>query len=104
MNVKLLYITCKTKKEATRISERVVTERLAACSNILGDIDSIFFWSDNVCNETEVAFLLKTSREKTHELIHRVKELHSYDVPCIIELSVTNGNTEFLNWVTNQTN
>ena len=101
--ITLLYVTSKSEEEARKISNAVIEESLAACSNIIGEINSIFNWESRICNETEIAFLLKTSPKKTHALTQRIIELHSYEVPCIIEIPVNLGNKDFLQWVLDQT-
>ena len=103
MEVSLLYVTTETRDEAIKISQIVVREELAACSNIFGEINSIFNWKGNICSETETAFILKTSQKKTKSLINRIRELHSYEIPCILEINISNGNKEFIKWVNKQT-
>ena len=103
LRITLLYVTSKSKEEAKKISNAVIEESLAACSNIIGEINSIFNWENRICNETEIAFLLKTSPDKTHALTERIIELHSYEVPCIIEIPVNIGNKKFFQWVIDQT-
>jgi periplasmic divalent cation tolerance protein len=99
MKIKLIYATTADFAEATRIAEIVVTERLAACANILDGATSIFCWEGKLCRENETVIILKTMEEKTGLLIARIKELHSYECPCIVALPIENGNIEFLNWI-----
>jgi periplasmic divalent cation tolerance protein len=60
----LVYITAAGKEEAEKIANSVITERLAACANILGDVSSIFLWKGTIQNESEIGFFLKTAIEK----------------------------------------
>ena len=103
MSVKLIYVTAPSHKEAERIAETVVTERLAACANILDGVTSIFHWEEKLCRENEAVLFLKTERKRTEELIARIKQLHSYDCPCITVLPVEGGNLAFLQWVKKET-
>ena len=103
MNTKLVYVTAPSHDEAVRIAETVVTERLAACANILNGILSIFHWEGKLCREDEAVLILKTTEEKTAALTMRIKELHSYECPCVVVLPIEGGNPAFLNWINNQT-
>lgn len=78
----LIYITAKDEVEAREIARALVGERLAACVNF-HPIQSIFRWQEEIEQENEVAMLVKTRTELASEVISRVKELHSYEVPCI---------------------
>ena len=95
----LLYITCANKDEAKSIARVLVEERLIACANILGKMTSIYRWEGAVAEDDEVAVLLKTSGNLEVRVTERVKELHSYDVPCVISLPITGGNPDFINWL-----
>jgi len=95
----LVYVTAKDEVEAKRIARVVVEERLAACANLLGGIQSIYWWEGAVCEDREGALILKTSNDRKTELIERIKQLHSYEVPCIVCLPITDGNPDFLKWI-----
>ena len=99
MTAKLVYVTAPSRNEAEKIAEAVVTERLAACANILDGITSIFHWEGKLCRENEALLILKTTDEKTDVLTARIKELHSYACPCIVVLPIEKGNPPFLEWI-----
>ena len=103
MNVLFVYVTVADDAEAERISQAVVEERLAACANLLGDIRSVYWWDEKVCNGKEVAMILKTTEERKSELVERIKQLHSYDCPCITCFPITFGNSDFLGWIKQET-
>lgn len=98
----LVYITAKDEEEASRIGKALVSEKLAACVN-LHPIKSIFRWQGEVSQEDEVALLAKTRTELANEVISRVKELHSYEVPCAIVLPLEKGSPDFLEWISQST-
>lgn len=98
----LVYIVTKDEDEAKRIGKALVNERLAACVN-LHPIESIFRWQGEVSQEKEVAVFAKTRAELVDELTKRVKELHSYEVPCIVALPMEKGNPDFLEWISQST-
>jgi len=103
MSVKLIYATTSSKEEAEQIAETVVSEKLAACANIFDDITSIFEWEDKLCRENEAVLILKTSEERVDALTERIKQLHSYDCPCIVALPIEGGNPDFLSWIAKNT-
>ena len=98
----LVYITTEDEEEARRIGEALVSEKLAAGVNI-HPIASIFWWQRKINRETEVAMLVKTRAELVDKVISRVKELHSYEVPCIVALPVDKGSPDFLEWISQST-
>ena len=97
--IKFFYITCSKKKEASKIAEFVVKNKLVACANIINNVDSIFLWKKNIKQVKEVLIVGKTMNKNVQKIIQNVKKLHSYEVPCIIFFDVKNGNTEFLKWI-----
>ncbi|MEI7850918.1 MAG: divalent-cation tolerance protein CutA [Kiritimatiellales bacterium] len=99
MSAKLIYVTAPSRKEAEKIAEAVVTERLAACANILDGVTSIFHWEGKLCRENEALLILKTTEEKATALTARIKELHSYECPCVVVLPIEGGNPAFLEWL-----
>ena len=103
MDTFFVYVTAVDATEAELIARTVVGERLAACANLLGAIKSIYWWNGEVCEGEEVALVLKTSAERKSGLIDRIKQLHSYDCPCIVCLPIADGNPDFLNWVGQET-
>lgn len=103
MKTNLIYVTAGSEEEARRIGTILVEERLAACANILGPIKSIFWWQGELCEEGEAALILKTREELVAKLTARVKQIHSYDCPCVVALEIRDGNPEFLDWIVKET-
>jgi len=95
----LVYVTAQNLAEVERLARAAVEERLAACANILGSIQSIYWWDGAVQEGGEAALILKTSEDRVEALTARLKELHSYEVPCIVAFSVNSGNSACLNWI-----
>jgi periplasmic divalent cation tolerance protein len=102
-NLRIVYVTAPNRQEAQKIAKQVVEERLAACANILGDIESFYHWDNQLENSREVAFFLKTTVEYEAMLIERIKELHSYSCPAIITIPIASGFQPFLDWVVAET-
>ena len=97
-----IYITTGDEDEARRIGRTLVEERLVACVNIL-PIKSIYRWEGDIEEEEEVVMFVKTRDELAGQVIERVKELHSYEVPCIVSLPITKGNPDYLKWIEEST-
>ena len=95
----LLYLTCANKDEAKTIARTLIDERLIACANILGNMTSVYRWEGTVVEDEEIAVLLKTRRDMAARATERVKELHSYDLPCVVGLPIQGGNPDFIGWL-----
>jgi periplasmic divalent cation tolerance protein len=104
-NLRLVYITTKDKQEARSIGKTLVEERLAACVNIVDGMESIYRWEDEIQEARECILIAKTPYHNVKELTDRVKELHSYECPCVISLQLTEqeGNQEYQQWVLKNT-
>ncbi len=94
----VIYITAGNLEEARRIGKKLIEEHLAACVNIF-PISSIYRWKDNIEESNEFGMIVKTKTEKVKEIEKRVKQLHSYEVPCIIEFKIGEGSAEYLKWI-----
>jgi len=100
---KLVYVTTANADEAATIAKAVVGERLAACANIIGAMQSVYWWGGEVQQSPESVLLLKTRHGLIAKLTARIKALHSYDCPCVVVLNLEDGNPDFLNWIVNET-
>jgi len=96
---RVIFIACPGLDEAERIAQVLVEEKLAACVNILPKITSIFWWENKVERTEELLLIVKTKRDRVKRLIDLVKKIHSYRVPEIISLSITEGSKDYLEWV-----
>jgi periplasmic divalent cation tolerance protein len=85
--------------EAKRIARALVEERLAACVNIAGHVDSVYRWQGVVEETQEVLLLIKTRVEKLAALEEAVHRLHSYEVPEFVILKVDGGSAAYLRWL-----
>jgi len=100
-NLRLVYITTENKREARAIGRTLVEEKLAACINIVDGMESIYRWEGEIVEEQETILIAKTPYHNVRELTDRVKELHSYECPCVISLQLTEqeGNSEYQHWL-----
>jgi periplasmic divalent cation tolerance protein len=96
----LVLVTCKSKAEARRIATALVKKRLAACGNILGvPVSSIYRWKGKIERAKENLLVLKSTRKAFAALEREVTRLHSYDLPEIIAMPVTQGSQKYLAWI-----
>ena len=95
----LVYMTAADEAEAERIAEDLVQRRLAACVNMPGPIRSVYLWQGEVCRNREIPLIAKTTEARFDELAARVRELHSYETPCIVALPIERGDPAFLDWI-----
>ncbi|MBF6614042.1 MAG: divalent-cation tolerance protein CutA [Chloroflexi bacterium] len=94
----LLYVPCSTKEEAVRIGTYLVNERLIACANTF-ESQSIYRWKGKIQSEAEAILLCKTTSLRAFAAEKRIRELHSYDLPCIMTLKPASVNYDYAKWV-----
>ena len=99
MKINFIYMTAGGKDEATQIGSELVSSKLAACVNILDNMNSIYVWDGKVQDDREVVMIAKTTEKCVPELIEKVKSMHSYECPCIVSIPVSGGNPAFLDWI-----
>lgn len=99
----VVFVTTTNNEEAASIAEALVSERLAACVNILGPIESVYRWEGKITRDREALMIIKTTGERYPELELRIKELHSYSTPEVLALKIEQGSAEYLNWLSDST-
>ena len=103
MDTSFVYMTCGDFAQARRIARTLVDERLAACANIIDGMKSVYWWHGAVREDNEVVLIAKTRAPLVEALIERVRDLHSDDVPCVVELPIARGNPDYLRWLADET-
>lgn len=103
MSVCLVYITTNSHEEAEIIGRNLVSRKLAACVNIIGNMKSIYHWEGKIETADEVIIIAKTKEALVNELAENVKSLHSYKCPCIVAMPIINGNETFIKWIRDET-
>ncbi|HUL61856.1 MAG TPA: divalent-cation tolerance protein CutA [Methanocella sp.] len=98
----VVYIASRDMDEARRISRALVEERLVACANSW-PITSVFRWEGALEEGAEAATLCKTKTALVPAVVRRVRELHSYEVPCITSWKIDGGWAGYLDWVRRET-
>jgi periplasmic divalent cation tolerance protein len=103
MEFRTVYITFKDQEEARRLGRKLVEERLVACVNILPGIESLYWWQGAIQADREAALLAKTTAKRMPAVIARIREWHSYEVPCIVSWPLMEANPAYLRWVEDET-
>lgn len=103
MSQVFVYVTAESVEEARRIGREVVARRLAACVNILPGMQSFYWWDGALQEGSEAVLVAKTRSELAPALTEAVKELHSYQCPCVVVLPIQGGNADFLAWIEAET-
>jgi periplasmic divalent cation tolerance protein len=102
-NIVLVLTTAPDDERAEAWARTLVEERLAACVNVHGPMTSFYRWKGVVERDAERQVVIKTTRERVATLRERLRELHSYELPEFVVLSVEDGSDEYLKWVVEQT-
>lgn len=95
----MVYITTSGVLESKKIARKLLEEKLAACINIIPTIESIYLWKGNIEEDSESIMLVKTKSELVGKVIKRIEQLHSYEIPCILEIHVNKGSNNYLKWI-----
>lgn len=98
----IIQTTCGSKKEAKKIAKILIKEELAACVQ-LHKIESVYSWKDELCVDKEVLLNIKTKKENFEIIQRKIKENHSYDLPEILEIKISNASKEYLQFIEGNT-
>lgn len=98
---RIVLSTAGSEQEARRIAEHLVSNRLAACVNIVPGIESVYRWRGKVEMGREWLLLIKTTAELCSSVQEAIATLHSYDVPECVVLSIEDGSPDYLGWIEN---
>src|SRR6202045_421976 len=95
---RIVLCTAGSEEEARKIARHVVEQRLAACVNIVPQIESVYRWQGKVETANEFLLVIKTTAGAFDNLRTTLTELHSYDVPECIEIAIEDGSAAYLEW------
>ena len=99
----MILVTASSEEEAKKIAFSLVEKRVAACVNLIKDIESIYRWKGKISDEKEVLILIKTRKKLYKSVEEEIKKLHSYEVPEIIALPIISGSKDYLYWMDSET-
>ena len=95
----VVLITTPSPSDAKKIGRMLIKEHLAACVNVIPQVESLFYWEGKICQEHEALMVVKTTTRRFEKLTRQVKQLHPYSVPEIIALPIVKGSIDYLKWV-----
>lgn len=99
----MVLVMASSEEEAKKIANVLVEKKIAACVNIVKDVQSVFRWKGKQSQENEVLLIIKTKGKQFKDVEAEVKNLHSYEVPEIIALPIIAGSKDYLFWVDSET-
>jgi periplasmic divalent cation tolerance protein len=95
----IVFVTCESREQAETIARSVVSEKLAACVNVLPGIRSCYVWEGKLTWSEEILLMIKTTRARFDQLQDRVKSLHSYSVPEIVAVTIDAAFERYADWI-----
>lgn len=96
---RIVLSTAGSENEARKIARQLVERRLAACVNIVPRIESTYRWQGKVESNQEWLLLIKTSADLFDSVRNAIRELHSYELPECIAITIEHGSSEYLDWI-----
>src|SRR5689334_18310633 len=100
----VVFMTAANGEEATRLAEMLVGAHLAACVQILPEMESVYRWQGKIERQSEILLIAKTNAAKFADLEREVRALHSYETPEIVAVPILAASTPYLEWLTNSIN
>jgi len=93
-----LYVTCKDEQEAERIAAHLLEKKVCACVNY-HPIKSMYWWKGKIEKDNEYVLIIKTVEKHITAVGQEVRNIHSYEVPCIAQIDVKRGNKLYADWI-----
>lgn len=100
----VVLTTCETQEQARKIAHKLVESRLAACVQIVPEVESIYRWKEEVKTSAEVLLLIKTRGDLVPELTRTLESIHPYELPEVVCLPIDQGLARYLDWIDEETN
>ena len=95
----IVFCTCPDEESAELVANHLVDERLAACVNLVPNMRSIYRWHDEVKSDSEVLMIIKTTAGAYPDLEQAIIDRHPYELPEVISVPITDGQTDYLAWI-----
>jgi periplasmic divalent cation tolerance protein len=96
---RIVLSTAGSEDEARKIASHLVEQQLAACVNIVPQIESVYRWQGKMESSREWLLLIKTTADRFAAVREAIRELHSYDLPECIAIEITDGSPAYLKWI-----
>lgn len=95
----IIYITTSGLEESRKIARVLLKEKLVACTNIVPVVESMYLWKGEIEEASESLIIAKTMSCNVKRVIKKIEDIHSYDIPCILQIKVENGYEDYLEWM-----
>ena len=95
----VVFLTAASGEEATRLADLLIGAHLAACVQILPEMESVYRWQGQIERQSEILLIVKTTAGKFAELEREVRALHSYETPEIVAVPIVTGSQPYLDWL-----
>lgn len=99
----VVFCTCPSDEVAKLIATTLVTDKLAACVNIIPNVTSVYQWDSQIMCDKEIKLVIKTIAKLFPLIEEKINALHPYDTPEIIALNIQQGNEQYLHWIKEST-
>lgn len=103
IDARIVLTTAGSSQEAEKIAETLVARRLAACVNIIPQIQSVYRWRGSVERATEFLVIIKSRAAAFESVRDVIKEIHSYELPECIMVEIESGSKPYLDWIMENT-
>ncbi len=98
-NKKFVLTTAGSAEEARKIAHALVEGKLAACVNVIPQIQSVYRWQGKIEEAQEWLLIIKTTDAAFGRVKDAIKQLHSYELPECIAVEIKDGSPEYLKWI-----
>jgi periplasmic divalent cation tolerance protein len=98
-DAQVVFITHPNLESAKSLARQLVQAHLVACVNLIPNVHSIYFWQQQVCEDSEVLLICKTLTPQLEPLMNCIKQHHPYQVPEFVVMPITAGSTAYLQWI-----
>lgn len=98
-----VYVTVPSAEAGKAVASKLISDKLAACVNMIPGIQSMYWWEGKVEVDQELLLMIKSRAPLFDALSKAVVEAHPYDVPEVIAVPITNGNKGYLDWLASST-
>lgn len=99
----MVWSTISAAADSSTLASTLVSERLAACVNVLPAMESTYRWKGNVETDRERQVIIKTTAARVPQLEKRLRQLHEYEVPELIVVPIIGGSHAYLDWIREST-
>ncbi len=101
---RIVLTTASSREEAAKLAQALVERRAAACVNITGPVESVYWWQSKIERAQEYLLVIKTTASAAEQVNEIIRELHSYELPECVVVPIESGSEEYLEWIGDNVN